>query len=231
MLLQCLLGSPHLFFGLQCVGVCRSVLQCAVAESLRTSTFPIRAHIHFCCCNTLHHTAPHCNTLQQTATHCNTLHLLFVAVCRSVLQCVAVSGSVLQFLALRCCALQHRAMCCSVLQCRVVLLCLQGPLHSSSGPQFVAGCCSVLQFVVVCCSVLPTSSHSLSGLQRVAVCCSVLQCLVAVSCCSVFKDLFLLGRHLLAQNIRIYQKGSNSGKSSSASCVAMCGSVLQCVAV
>jgi len=86
--------------------------------------------------------------------------------------------------------------------------------------------------------VLPTSLHSFSGLQCVAVCysvfqcvavsCSVLQCLVAVSCCSVFKDLFLLSRYLLAQNIRIYQKGSNSGKSSSASCVAMCGSVVQC---
>jgi len=164
-LLQSHLGSPHSFLGLQCVGVCRNVLQCVVAVSVRTSAFLIRARIHFCCCNTLQHTAPHCNTLQQTATYCITLHLLFVAVCCSVLQCVAVcdsvlhcvamsmsgsvwqclavSGSVLQFLASRCCVLQHRAMCCSVLQCLVVLLCLQGPLHSLSGLQFVAACCSL----------------------------------------------------------------------------------------
>jgi len=98
--------------------------------------------------------------------------------------------------------------------------------------QCVAVCCSVLQCVAVCCSVL----------QCVAVCCSVLQCVAVCmrSVTSVQKHMAPLWRHH-GTNVsddaygwvmwRMWMRHVTYEVHAHLQCVAVCCSVLQCVAV
>ena len=148
---------------LQCVAVCRRVLQW-VAVGCNWL-------------NQLHHPAYQIAQFKQInrpidISNSYTVCILRVAACCSVLQCVAACCSVLQCV----------AVCCSVLQCVAVCCC---------GLQCVAVGCSVLQCVTVWCNMVQGVAGCCNMLQCVAVCCSVLQC-VAV-CCTViypFRILF-----------------------------------------
>jgi len=65
-------------------------------------------------CNTLQHTATHCNTLQLTATHCNTLQDT-TAYCNT-LQHTARNCNIMQHTAPDCNTLQHTTTHCNTLQ-------------------------------------------------------------------------------------------------------------------
>jgi len=198
---------------LQCVAVCYSVLQC----------FAI-------CCSELQRlqcvadkpatTSP--AMLQRVVVCCSVLQC--VAVCYSVLQCVAVHYNVLQYMDI----LRYIAVSCSVLQ-------------------RVAVCCSMLQHVAVCFSMLqfvaerpaedsPTTTHTrtqrintsafnfgYTSVYRyflVYVLVSLCGGLYAAVCCSailkIHHSIFVGGKYVCYSVLQ---------------CVAVCCSVLQCVAV
>jgi len=196
---------------LQCVAVCCSVLQC-VAVCCSMYALPT------CLVIALSLSLSHAHIQSPPGRHCSVLQC--VAVCCSVLKCVAV--------------------CCSVLQC-------------------VAVCCSVLQCVAVCCRMytLPTClaialllSLSLTHIQNppgqrcsvlhcVAVCCSVLQCIYTSHMPREGNDDDCSGSHceqsvsrslVLSHTCRDHQ-GNIAMCCSVLQCVAVCCSVLQCVAV
>jgi len=109
-------------------------------------------------------------------------------------------------------------VCCSVLQC-VAVCC--------SVLQWVAAfavCCSVLQCFAVFCSVLQCVAVCYSVLQYVAVCCNMLK--RAAVCCSTLTAAMHSARILLTHSGRVAKSTNLNGMH-----VAVCCSVLQCVAV
>jgi len=152
-------------------------------------------------CNTLQHTAAHCNTLQHTATHCNTLQHSATEL-QQYIQFTALWNTYHG-------SDLHRVgkMHCCVLQC-VAVCC--------SARQCVAVCCSVLQCAVVCCKLLP----------RAAMCCRVSQhrnATVLPSKCHSIATLNARPRGAIRADSRRVGTMRCS--------VAVCYSVLQCVAV
>jgi len=133
----------------QCVVVCRSVLQFVRS----TSGASLLQSIAECCSvqcaavrdSLLQSVRSDVYPVMQSDAECSSVSVLqCVAVHRSVLQYVAVCCSVLQCVALCCNALQYVAVCCGMLQ-------------------YLTVCCSVLQCVAMCCSVLRVVSIGCQG--------------------------------------------------------------------
>jgi len=160
--------------------------------------------------------------------------LQYVAVCCSVLQCAAVSCSVLHCVAVS----------------RLYYLFSQGRLHAGANT-----CCSMLQYVTVCCSVLrcvavfctmlqchdfTTTTYSVHGdctevPIRVAVCCSMLQYVavcnimqIVVVCHSILRCVAVINTVL---QCILFLYVATTAEYRAASCVAVCCSLLQFVAV
>jgi len=114
-------------------------------------------------------------------------------------------------------------VCCSVLQ-RVavssVLQCLSTGSATSLVSTTFLEVASVVQCVAVCCSVL----------QRVAVCCSVLQCLSTGSAASLVPALLVCCGVFLGSTTSLVST-TFLEVASVLQCVAVCCSVLQCVAM
>jgi len=209
----CIVQRPHPQH--QCVNtgtfvaVWRSVLQCVVAL----------------CCSVVH-----CATPASAATTCPYRYVCCSVVlcasvcCRCVLQCCALCNTrirgnnvSIQVRLLQCCSVFF-AVCCSVVYCAT-------PASAVTMCQYRYVCCSVVQcvalcccFVLQCCAVCTSHIRGINVsiqvrlLQCGTVCFSVLLLCVAVVC-SV---------HLLHP----WQQCFNTS-----TCVAVCCSVLQCVAV
>jgi len=209
-----------------CVWIC--FWEWGLADPLLASLMP--AAMPPPCTRVLQCVAMCCSVLQCVAVRCSALQC--VAVCCSVLQCVAVRCNVLQCFAVCCSAsiqlampprrkhnlvLQCVAVCCSALQCEYAASnatsstqCQEGygSIHTSEGV-----CCSVLHCVVVWCIVLQW--HCQESYDIIKTFEGVFQS-VAV-CCSAGMQLAMPG------GLRRYTDVRRG--------VAVCCSVLQCVAV
>jgi len=179
-----------------------------------------------CGCVCVHaHVLKHCNTLQHPATHCN--NILYELPTRPRMES------------------SHESHC--------------GPKTRVVKLHIVAVCCSMLQCVAVSCSELQCVAVSCGRKTRVVklhivtVCCSVLQC-VAVCCSELWPkdacskttfskwDFVEMEYPVRALPFRMWQKGTVMESSHESHCgpktrvvklhiVAVCCSVLQCVAV
>jgi len=179
-----------MFWCLQCVAVCCSVLQCVAVVSVLCSVLPCAA----VCCSDYRVwlcVAVHSRVLPCVAVYGSVLR--YVAVCCIVIHCVAVCCSVMQFIALCCRVLCTATLitCCSVLQ----YVAERPPFRHAwqACLQSVTVRCSALQCVAMCCSVLQRDLHlSMHGKQcclcktpSLFCCRFLLQCVtVCAVCCS-----------------------------------------------
>jgi len=205
------------------------------------------------CCNVLQRVAVCCSAehlyrpITSTLCKCRSVHIYqHVALCCHVLQYVALCYGVLQCVALCCRVLQSVAVCCSALYLRCLITSALCKCHSLHIRQRVAvSCCSILQCFTVCGSVLHCVALCCSVLQYLAVCCSVLQCVAVCRsmlhlCCLITSALckccsvqIRCGNTQKSQNVRraVARYGTWwEKKFGSSQCVALCCSVLQCVA-
>ena len=156
----------------------------------------------------LQHTGAHCNTLQHTATHCNTL------------QNTATHCNTLQRTATHCNALQHSATHCNTLQHSATHFntrVLGGILPLSR--LHTATHCNTLQHIAIHCSTLQHTATHCIALQHTTKHCNTLQ--HTATHCYTLQHTSFRGHPSVEQ-----RKDAPKHK-----CVAVCYSVLQCVAV
>jgi len=134
-----------------------------------------------------------------------------------VLQCVANISAICQF-KFRCFAVYCIVLQCAAMCWKCVLVCCS---------------CSVLQCLAVCCSILQcTTAICQCKAGCVAVSCSALQCVAecctAVCCCTVLQCVLSICHY----SARMYTRApfTKARCCSVLQCIAVCGSVLQCVA-
>ena len=161
-----------------------------------------------------------------------------VAVCCSVLQCVAECCSVLNYVAVCCSVLQCVVVCCSVLQCVTVCcsVCCRVEFHLEIKRERISSELH-LKMTHFISESLPRESLAVYVTARVAACVAV----CCSACCSAESHLKMkrervslelhlemmrsISESLLRESVAVYAAGRV------AACVAVCCSVLQCVAV
>jgi len=124
---------------LQCVAVCRSVLQSVAEYSVCYGVFAVRVgdlkFVQRVCCNTLQCAA----RLHRAAVFCNVLQCvsacLQCCLCRngsSCRECAAIRCSVLQCVEVCCRVLQCVAVCCSVVPRVCSVICVEMGVRAKS---------------------------------------------------------------------------------------------------